>query len=96
MSAELVLSNTSDRNLAIYWLNLNGEEEFAKRLTPGQSYTQETFVEHAWRVRDEASGEIVKDIVVKSRETNLPILVPSSIANLPTLEPTPTSVSVLV
>lgn len=96
MSAELVLSNTSDRNIAIYWLNLNGEEEFAKRLTPGQSYTQETFVEHAWRVRDEASGEIIKDIVVKSRETNLPIIVPVSIASLSTLEPTPTVIPVLV
>jgi|GEM_PF-1113228 len=96
MSAKLVLSNASDRNIEIYWLDTIGDAEFAKRLTPGQSYTQDTFVDHAWRVRDEASGEIIKDIVVKSRDTNLPIIIPSSIASLPTLEPTPTAIPVLV
>jgi alpha-glucosidase len=86
MSATLALSNLSNRNIQVFWINFEGEEELYKRLSPGQAYDQETFVGHIWRVRDEASGEIVEEIDVKSRDTNMPIMVAGDLG--PTLEPT--------
>ena len=84
----MTLSNLSERNVAIYWIDLDGKEQFVKRLTPGQSYKQDTFIGHVWRVRDEASGEIVKDVVVKNRAPSAMILILDAAALGPTLVPT--------
>jgi len=91
-SADLTISNSSDRNIAIYWVDYEGEEQYAKRLTPGQAYTQPTTVGHVWRVRDEASGELVEEITIKNRETKLFVLIAPSLADAmgPTLVPTAT------
>jgi hypothetical protein len=86
MSAILALSNLSKRNVEVYWINFEGEEELYKRLSPGQAYDQETFVGHIWRVRDEASGEIVDEVEVKSRDANVQIIIAGDLG--PTLEPT--------
>jgi hypothetical protein len=94
MSATLALSNLSKRNVEVYWINFEGEEEFYKRLSPGQAYDQETFIGHIWRVRDEASGEIVEEVEVKSRDTNVPIIIAGDLG--PTLEPTLTPTPVVV
>jgi len=96
MSAILTLSNGSDRNITISWMNFEGVEELTKRLMPGQSYEQPTFVGHAWRVRDEASNEIVKNIIIKSRQPNEIILIPNAAALGPTLEPTLTQMPSVV
>jgi hypothetical protein len=94
MSATLALSNLSKRNVEVYWINFEGEEEFYKRLSPGQAYDQETFIGHIWRVRDEASGEIVEEVEVKSRDTNVPIIIAGDLG--PTLEPTLTPTPIVV
>ncbi len=91
-SAKLVLSNSSERNIAVFWVDYEGQEQYTRRLTPGQAYTQETTVGHVWRVRDEASGELIDEITVRNRETNRPILISPAKADAmgPTLEPTAT------
>ncbi len=95
-SAILTMSNGSDRNIIISWMTFEGIEEHIKRLLPGQSYEQPTFVGHAWRVRDEASNEIVKSIIIKSRQPNEVILIPNEAALGPTLEPTLTQTPSIV
>ncbi len=94
--AILTMSNGSDRNIIISWMTFEGIEEHIKRLLPGQSYEQPTSVGHAWRVRDEASNEIVKNIIIKSRQPNEVILIPNEAALGPTLEPTITQTPSIV
>ena len=96
MSAELTLSNASDRNIIVSWLDFEGVEHPYKRLKPGQGYFQYTFVGHAWRVRDEASNEIIEDIMIKSREPNKVILIPNSDALGATVVPTMTLAPVVI
>jgi len=92
-SADLTISNGSDRNIEVYWIDYDGVEQYTKRLTPGQAYTQPTTVGHVWQIRDEASGEIIETITVRNRETNKVILIPPVKAEAmePTLVPTATS-----
>jgi hypothetical protein len=49
-SIEFVNSRTAA--VKIYWLNGGGQRTLYRTLTPGQSYTQGTFVSHPWVITD--------------------------------------------
>ena len=90
LSANLTITNGSGRNVLVYWIDFEGVEQFSRRLKPGQTYDQPTYVEHAWRFRDEASNEIIKAVSVKLREQTAPILPLTDVDLGPTLVPTST------
>jgi hypothetical protein len=47
--------NESGRAVDVYWADYQGEEQFWFELQPGQSQRQETYVTHAWCMRDKTS-----------------------------------------
>src|SRR6185369_3237404 len=59
----LELVNTcGTETLDVYWVNYQCKEVFYKELTPGETWTQSTFVSHPWRVREHQSHRLVKEV----------------------------------
>jgi hypothetical protein len=94
LSATLSLTNMSDRNVLVYWIDQHGQEQQVKRLTPDQFYDQDALVGYAYRIKDEATGQILSEITVDRREVKEMILVNADLG--PTLVPTQTPKAVLV
>jgi len=90
LSSNLYLVNTSERIIAVYWMNLDGQEEYRFSIPADKSHELATYVEHIWRIRDEATGSFLEDVLVKSREQKTFIDI-SNVDELgPTIEPTNT------
>jgi VHL beta domain len=53
-------NNDRTRSMVTYWVDTACTERKYTTITPGQSYTQATYVGHPWRIRDSA-GKWVKD-----------------------------------
>jgi hypothetical protein len=94
LSATLSLTNMSDRNVLVYWIDQQGQEQQVKRLAPNQFYDQDALVGYAYRIKDEATGQILSEIIVDRREVKEMILVNADLG--PTLVPTQTPKAVLV
>ena len=94
LSATLSLTNMSDRNVLVYWIDQQGQEQQVKRLTPNQFYDQDALVGYAYRIKDEATGQVLSEITVDRREVKEMILVNTDLG--PTLVPTQTPKAVLV
>ena len=45
-----------------YWVDYQCTEKYYQTLKPGDSYLQQTYVTHPWRIRDAASGKLLKDV----------------------------------
>ncbi|ROO86766.1 von Hippel-Lindau disease tumor suppressor protein [Actinocorallia herbida] len=50
--------NTGDEVVSIHWLDTEGNRVLYRRLDPGESYEQQTFVTHPWLVCGEQAGPI--------------------------------------
>ena len=48
LDTEITFENTSKHSVAILWLNFDGVPIWNRQLLPGCSYTQPTYVNHAW------------------------------------------------
>jgi len=66
VATELTFENRSQRTIVVYWIDYRGEEVFYRRLVPGQSYDQPTYVTHPWRIREEGSAVEIKTVVAGS------------------------------
>lgn len=44
----------------IYWIDQNGRTKFYKKLWPGQSHHQQTYLNHQWMISDGGNCEYVK------------------------------------
>ena len=55
-STQVTFTNRSSRNVAVLWLNYQGEPVKYRNLGPGGSYTQQTYVTHPWIVVETDSG----------------------------------------
>ncbi len=50
--------NASAQPVSVYWLNYKGDRQFYFELQSGDSYTQKTYLTHAWLITD-AAGKCV-------------------------------------
>jgi hypothetical protein len=65
-ATEITFENRSQRTIVVYWIDYLGNEVFYRRLVPGQSYDQATYVTHPWRIREEGSAVGIKTVVAGS------------------------------
>ena len=50
-------NNDNSHVCDVFWVDYDGRDVHRKRLEPGESYMEASFVSHPWRVRDCATGE---------------------------------------
>jgi von Hippel-Lindau disease tumor suppressor protein len=60
--------NRSGEAVNVNWITYNGSEEFYFDLRPGQSQRQETYVTHAWCVRDKWTNAALLAVVATQHE----------------------------
>lgn len=63
-SIHIIFRNTTKQTLSVYWVNYQGQDVLYSTLGPRQSYTQQTYVTHPWRVK-ESEGHLVKEIIAQ-------------------------------
>ena len=71
--ATLQVSNLFSETVQLFWIDHSGKEVFYRELKAGDSYTQETFVTHPWRVRTKDSKVILKTITVTQTREHVTI-----------------------
>jgi hypothetical protein len=71
--ATLQVSNLSGETVQVFWIDFSGKEVLYRELKSGESYTQETFVTHPWRVRTKDSKAIKKTITASQARQHLAI-----------------------
>lgn len=60
--ASVKFTNMTDKNIETWWINYRGEENFYTTILPGETYTQDTYVEHPWTFKvNGALGRLVVD-----------------------------------
>ncbi|GAC1566086.1 MAG: hypothetical protein NVS2B2_38340 [Ktedonobacteraceae bacterium] len=52
ISISIAFNNFSSSVVDTYWVNFQGDEVHYNQLGPGQSYSQQTYVSHPWRIKD--------------------------------------------
>jgi hypothetical protein len=66
-SVTVTFTNLSSRDISTYWLNYAGNRVFYKRVDPGSSYTQQTYISHPWVLVD-STGRCRKIILPGSSQ----------------------------
>jgi hypothetical protein len=66
-SAQLVISNSSSSNsVGIYWVDFDGNERFQRSLSTNSSYTQNTYLNHVFNIRDNTNGTLLTTVTMYS------------------------------
>jgi len=52
-ATSIVFKNSAASDIVIYWLDFSGKRVEYKKLSPGGSHTQQTFVTHPWLIANE-------------------------------------------
>lgn len=59
-SSQITFTNNSvSTSLAIYWIDLDGNERYYTTLQPRASYTQDTYIGHIWNVRNSSNSNLL-------------------------------------
>jgi hypothetical protein len=81
----VIFTNNCSQPVDIWWVNATCGETFYRRLDPGASYTQPSFVTHPWRARTvlagvpmgTSKGMLIKEFgAIPPGTTDLPFSVP--------------------
>ncbi len=70
-SIRFTVNNTSGDTIFLYWLDFQGNEAFYQELATEQTYTQQTYIYHAWRVKDRLENTLLECILLKDTQTLL-------------------------
>lgn len=63
---QITFVNNSKRPVIIYWMNYQCQEVKYNTVQPGESYTQISYLNHPWRIRDAQTGSIRKEFIANS------------------------------
>lgn len=86
VATEMLFENRSTESVLIYWINYQGEEVFYRELRAGDSYRQQTYVTHPWRIRAKNTRTVIKTVAANSSTTQIVVIEKAS----DTTESTPT------
>ncbi|MFZ0545121.1 MAG: hypothetical protein WAM60_06770, partial [Candidatus Promineifilaceae bacterium] len=73
----LTFQNKTDRDLAIYWVNDDGEEIYYNIVNPGERWLSGTYVTHAWCFREVETGLPVFAYVVTADSPQIVVIPPA-------------------
>lgn len=62
----LTFENNSARAISVYWVDYTCTEELEASLQPCEVFKVQSFVSHAWRLRDVTTGTLYKEFVPTS------------------------------
>jgi hypothetical protein len=85
VSVHLRVTNGTDMTIAVYWVNYKGREERKGNVRPGAVWTQTTWMEHPWVLREAVP---IGDVGTTDEQQVLLHYIPYTI--LPTLPESPT------
>lgn len=69
--AELEIENSCGYSIEVFWVNYQCEEASYQVISGGDSWSVTSFVTHPWRIRDEASGDLILEIPPLQGDTNI-------------------------
>jgi hypothetical protein len=69
-SVSLTYTNSHDVDVIVYWIDFAGREIEYNRLAPGDSYTQQTYLGHIWRIRNLDDASLLEQFVAKRSKKN--------------------------
>lgn len=69
-------TNGCTATIKVYWVDFACKENLYHEIAPGMSQVQSTFADHIWRLRDAASGELLREYVVPNKGALLEVGVP--------------------
>lgn len=61
-SIHITFQNTTTEIVHIYWVDYHGKEVFYRDLRPAESYVQQTYITHPWRIKDDKE-EVLNEFV---------------------------------
>ncbi|OJJ14314.1 hypothetical protein BKI52_43325 [marine bacterium AO1-C] len=67
--ATLKIANRTPGKLMGYWVDQKGRERYYFTINQGETYTQNTFTKHLWRIKN-ARGKVVRRIFMKKQFVN--------------------------
>lgn len=62
--AKVTFDNNYDGDIRIYWVDLKGEAQLKRILQRGETYQENTYVGHVWRMMDDKTGEVKANVRV--------------------------------
>lgn len=68
--------NGCSGTIRVYWVDFTCKEKLYHEIAPGASQVQSTFAQHIWRLRDTASGQLLREYVVPATGALLDVGVP--------------------
>jgi hypothetical protein len=60
---EVTIDNTCDREIEVWWVDLDGKEQRYGRLRPGKIRTMPTFDGHLWRLKSPGDDQVLSSFV---------------------------------
>jgi len=63
---QMEVKNNSGKAVYVYWKGFDCKERYYLKVNPYSSNTLYSYAGHAWRIRDAASGKILKDVQLSS------------------------------
>jgi hypothetical protein len=67
----LKIENNHDKYIDVYWMNYQCKEQLYSTVPPGGTLIQPTFVSHPWRIRENGSGKILKQVTPTTSATKV-------------------------
>ena len=67
----LKFENNHDKYIDIYWMDYQCKEKLYSTVRPGGTIVQPTFVSHPWRIRENGTGKILKQVTPTTSETQV-------------------------
>lgn len=62
---QLVISNTSSStSIGVSWVDFDGNERYQRSIGPNSTYTQDTYLNHVWNIRDNNNGALLNTVTV--------------------------------
>jgi VHL beta domain len=62
----LKIENNTSQQVDVYWVNYQCQEQLYSTLPAGWIVTQQSYISHPWRVRERATGKLLKQVTVNS------------------------------
>ena len=73
VETKITFVNHSRTPILTYWIDYQGAEVFYHEIAPNDSFTEQTYVTHPWRVKRKRNGAMVKTVVASAARQTIVI-----------------------